>query len=467
MGAESYLANLINTSTQKVLDFGGAVYKIDAAITLTTANTVWREIRNLNLEVDADTDFVAINFPRWSGAIETRSIQNLHITKASGSGILTGCSTMPTNLNWINCRFDACDIGMVSYAANLNSFFGCLWTDCGTGLQLRADTINYPSGGGGVGNDNRFFGCSWRNNTTYGVHLVKADNETGGSGGNNCHFYGCTFEGSSTTHLKIENGYYHTINGCRFESVNATAATNEYAIIMTEESVSGATAAVQGVRITDCTFSLGLTGGGGATMTGIYVGSGCADIKLLNNDFSTSGSATQLSINNDSTTLMFNRNAGAGDYRVYGRIYMPPTTAPASAGAVSSAGYTALAWNTMSLDNANEFDQPSNGQLRFTGERGGTFRVQASLHILHDAAGELRIRFNKYDSSGASSAGVTKSAREIIVAAGEVGFTKSIELCDFMTLDQNDYVTIEESRTAGTGNSTIYAGWIMAERISE
>jgi len=111
--------------------------------------------------------------------------------------------------------------------------------------------------------------------------------------------------------------------------------------------------------------------------------------------------------------------------------------------------YAALLVTTATQSNMTEFDMPSNGQLRYTGDIAIDAEIQVSLSGSTNGSNvSVLASLFKYDSSAATSSQIT--ATEQIHHHPSNGNNKNISLIGHVELDTNDYVYVAVKQSVTT-----------------
>jgi hypothetical protein len=121
-----------------------------------------------------------------------------------------------------------------------------------------------------------------------------------------------------------------------------------------------------------------------------------------------------------------------------------------SATAVNSGDpYAALLVTTATQSNMTEFDMPSNGQLRYTGDIAIDAEIQVSFSGSTNGSNvSVLASLFKYDSSAATSSQIT--ATEQIHHHSSSGNNENISLIGHVELDTNDYVYVAVKQSVTT-----------------
>lgn len=113
----------------------------------------------------------------------------------------------------------------------------------------------------------------------------------------------------------------------------------------------------------------------------------------------------------------------------------------------------------------SHFDSPVNGQLRHLGDNPREYRFISNMVIDGGANDVVTIRLRKWDDSASSFVNLGSQTRQInsLVGGRDVGFFTIIE---DITLDKNDYITLQISNDEDTTNLTAELGsyYIINER---
>jgi len=451
---EENIAARIEASVGSV-DFNGVVYTIREPIELQRfVGVKWREVNNLILEIH--DDFVgeaAIIMPLYAGNEPRKMWRNLNIRGNDNVAGIIGLINRTTGTNFDHCKFENLGTGISLRGANLNTFTNCEFSDNVIGIQLdRRDDPTPPASAGYVGNDNRFIGCHVRNNTSKGYYAPNQLYEVGGSPGNGTSFIGCTIEGTTHDLFDIEATQNFSLINCRLESQN-TAAETHYCLKL---SGSGD---ISDVTVMGCNFVVGNTHASG-TQYGIFAEDGANAVYAINNYFDTNASAGTATAHEGPMEGTFNES-GPETQRNQGSIYI--STAGSQYGLTSTP--TVVTTGATGLDiGAVAFDQPSSGQLRYTGSESANFLVRCVLNM-STVTGSLTLRtaLAYYDASAETTTELTNTRMESpTVANGTVTHVHD----DIMTLDENDYIIAYAWVASGTCNATIHAMRITALRIS-
>jgi hypothetical protein len=111
--------------------------------------------------------------------------------------------------------------------------------------------------------------------------------------------------------------------------------------------------------------------------------------------------------------------------------------------------YAALLVTTATQSNMTEFDMPSNGQLRYTGDIAIDAEIQVSFSGSTNGSNvSVLASLFKYDSSAATSSQIT--ATEQIHHHPSNGNNKNISLIGHVELDTNDYVYVAVKQSITT-----------------
>jgi hypothetical protein len=111
--------------------------------------------------------------------------------------------------------------------------------------------------------------------------------------------------------------------------------------------------------------------------------------------------------------------------------------------------YAALLVTTATQSNMTEFDMPSNGQLRYTGDIAIDAEIQVSFSGSTNGSNvSVLASLFKYDSSAATSSQIT--ATEQIHHHSSSGNNENISLIGHVELDTNDYVYVAVKQSVTT-----------------
>lgn len=116
--------------------------------------------------------------------------------------------------------------------------------------------------------------------------------------------------------------------------------------------------------------------------------------------------------------------------------------------------YAALLVTTATQSNMTDFDMPSNGQLRYTGDIAIDAEIQVSFSGSTNGSNvSVLASLFKYDSSAATSSQIT--ATEQIHHHPSSGNNKNISLIGHVELDTNDYVYVAVKQSTVTSVATV------------
>lgn len=128
----------------------------------------------------------------------------------------------------------------------------------------------------------------------------------------------------------------------------------------------------------------------------------------------------------------------------FGAIY-----ASATAALTLSSSYQALLVTTALHGNNSDFDMPSNGQIRYTGETPIDAQITATITSQVSGTGKnVAFCFSKRDADAGTDSNITQSQQEIHFAHSAEPFPVTLTLNT--QLDQNDYVFVSAKSTDGT-----------------
>lgn len=130
------------------------------------------------------------------------------------------------------------------------------------------------------------------------------------------------------------------------------------------------------------------------------------------------------------------------------------TTEAVTTIAASNTFYTAA--GTFTISNAQDFDAPSNGQLRYLGESSRDYLITYGIKIDGTSGDALQLRLRKYDDSAATTSTISTQIREVYTLSGSDTFA-FFNIMQPLSIDQNDYVFLEVANTSGTNNVTLKA----------
>lgn len=120
---------------------------------------------------------------------------------------------------------------------------------------------------------------------------------------------------------------------------------------------------------------------------------------------------------------------------------------------------------TWTITDLQHFDSPASGQIRHLGNTPREYKVISDLILDASANDDLRVKVRKWDNSASGFVDVFTQARQVNALSGgrNVAFFTIIAN---VTLDQNDYITLQVSNETATNNITaeIDSFFIIEER---